>query len=152
MPTDDVRADRTTVEALEADPHRRYDPLRDEWVLVSAGRTRRPWLGRRERPPATNVLEYDPACYLCPGNRRANGEVNPDYESTFVFTNDFAALRPDVAPRSIEDRLLVAETEAGTCRVICFARRHDLTLAAMAASDVRRVIDVWAAQTEELGA
>jgi UDPglucose--hexose-1-phosphate uridylyltransferase len=133
------------------DPHRRYNPLLDEWVLVSAERTRRPWLGRRERPASGEAPEYDPTCYLCPGNRRANGEVNPDYGSTFVFTNDFAALRPDAPARTIDVGLLRAEVEPGTCRVICFARRHDVTLAAMAPSDVRQVVDVWAAQTAELG-
>ena len=139
------------VGSLAHDPHRRYNPLLDEWVLVSAERTRRPWQGRRERPASGDAPEYDPTCYLCPGNRRANGDVNPDYESTFVFTNDFAALRPDAAPGAVEDGLLRAEVEPGTCRVLCFARRHDLTLAAMARPDVRRVVDVWAAQTAELG-
>jgi UDPglucose--hexose-1-phosphate uridylyltransferase len=137
--------------AIAREPHRRYNPLRDEWVLVSAGRTRRPWLGRRERPPSGQVLEYDPTCYLCPGNRRANGDVNPDYESTFVFTNDFAALRPDARPGSLDMGLLRAEVEPGTCRVICFARRHDLTLSAMDPPAVRRVVDLWASQTAELG-
>lgn len=153
MPTDDADGFATrSLADLDTEPHRRYNPLLDEWVLVSAGRTQRPWLGRRERPAASESVAYDPTCYLCPGNRRVNGEVNPDYESTFVFTNDFAALRPDVAPVTIEDGLLRAETEPGTCRVICFARRHDLTLAAMDQPEVRRVVDLWADQTTELGA
>ena len=135
-----------------ADPHRRYNPLADEWVLVSAGRTGRPWQGSREltanevRPP------YDPACYLCPGNGRADGSTNPDYEGTYVFTNDFAALRPDSAIGRFEDGLLVAEGEQGTCRVVCFSPRHDLTLAQMSPAEVGRVIDLWADQTAELGA
>ena len=154
MRTEDVRAsapDVRSVEALAGDPHRRYNALLDEWVLVSAGRTRRPWQGRRERPPSTAAPAYDPTCYLCPGNVRANGQVNPDYAETFVFTNDFAALRPDVEARRFHDGLLTAEVEPGTCRVLCFARRHDLTLAAMPQDDVRRVVDVWADQTAELG-
>jgi UDPglucose--hexose-1-phosphate uridylyltransferase len=136
---------------LARHPHRRYNPLLDEWILVSAGRTRRPWQGREEEPPPEDVPAYDPTCYLCPGNRRANGEANPDYESTFVFTNDFAALRPTSSDERIERDLLRAEGEAGTCRVICFSRRHDLTLAGMDPASVREVIDVWAEQTEELG-
>jgi UDPglucose--hexose-1-phosphate uridylyltransferase len=145
-------ASAVQLDVLAREPHRRYNPLLDEWVLVSAERTRRPWQGRRERAPGGgDVLAYDPTCYLCPGNRRANGEINPDYGETFVFTNDFAALRPDARALVVEDGLLRAEAEPGTCRVICFARRHDLTLAAMGSPDVRRVIDLWADQTAELG-
>jgi UDPglucose--hexose-1-phosphate uridylyltransferase len=138
--------------ALFADPHRRYDPLRDEWVLVSPGRTNRPWQGGEEEPQVERRPEYDPSCYLCPGNTRANGERNPDYETTFVFTNDFAALRPTTSDATLEDGLLRAEGEQGTCRVICFSPRHDLTLAGMATPDVRRVVDMWAEQSTELGA
>ena len=133
-------------------PHRRYNPLTDEWVLTSAERTRRPWQGRQEPPASGAVPTYDPACYLCPGNRRAGGEQNPDYSETFVFTNDFAALHPDSRDLELGDGLLRAAVERGTCRVLCFSRRHDLTLAAMAQPDVRRVVDLWADQTAELGA
>ncbi len=112
-------------------PHRRYDPLRDEWLLVSAARTQRPWQGKQEAPGAATALEYDPTCYLCPRNTRANGEVNADYEQTYVFTNDFAALRPDSPDQRLAHGLLRAEVETGTCRVLCFSRRHDFTLAGM---------------------
>ena len=136
---------------LLADPHRRFNPLVDEWVLVSAGRTGRPWQGSVERPPVDERPAYDPACYLCPGNTRADGSTNPDYPTTFVFTNDFAALHPDSPTVRVEAGLLVAEGEAGTCRVVCFAPRHDLTLSLMAPADVRRVVDLWSEQTAELG-
>jgi UDPglucose--hexose-1-phosphate uridylyltransferase len=133
-------------------PHRRYDPLSDQWVLVSAGRTQRPWLGRREaRAAAETRPAYDPGCYLCPGNTRANGERNPDYGSTFVFTNDFAALRPDVPDEHLADGLLLADAAPGTCRVVCFSPRHDLTLTDMPPAAVREVVDLWAAQSDELG-
>lgn len=134
-----------------ANPHRRYNPLVDEWVLVSTERTRRPWLGRQDPAPRPLDVAYDPTCYLCPTNTRANGLVNPAYERTFVFTNDFAALRPDVSAERIDDGLLRAEGEPGTCRVLCFSPRHDVTLALMSPPDVRTVIDVWADQTAELG-
>jgi UDPglucose--hexose-1-phosphate uridylyltransferase len=137
--------------ALPLQPHRRYDPLADEWVLVSAERTQRPWLGHTEPVPATELPAYDPACYLCPGNARASGERNPAYGSTFVFTNDFAALRPDASADRLESGLLLAEGEPGTSRVVCFSPRHDLSLGAMAPSDVRRVVDLWADQSAELG-
>jgi UDPglucose--hexose-1-phosphate uridylyltransferase len=142
---------RALPEALAHDPHRRYNPLLDEWVLVSAGRTRRPWLGAEEADATAERPPYEPACYLCPGNTRANGAVNPRYASTFVFVNDFSALRGDTTTDTFADGLLRAEGERGECRVVCFSPRHDLSLAAMSAGEVRRVIDLWADQTEELG-
>ncbi len=139
--------------ALPTAPHRRYDPLTDQWVLVSAGRTQRPWLGRKERQGSADQRpSYDPGCYLCPGNTRANGRHNPAYRSTFVFTNDFAALRPDAGHERLDDGLLRAETQPGTCRVVCFSPRHDVTLTQMPLGGVREVIDLWADQTTELGA
>ncbi|MFL5778767.1 MAG: UDP-glucose--hexose-1-phosphate uridylyltransferase [Chloroflexota bacterium] len=140
------------LDRLSAGPHRRFNPLRDEWVLVSAERTRRPWLGQEEPPPVEVLPAYDPTCYLCPGNARANGERNPDYEATFAFTNDFAALQPGLPGGVMSDGLFRVEAESGTCRVICFSRRHDLTLARMSGSEVRRVIDLWADETTELAA
>ena len=136
---------------LAGDPHRRYDPLDDSWVLVSAGRTKRPWQGATEPEPVEARPRYDPACYLCPGNTRANGETNPAYEQTFVFVNDFSALRPTTTEETWEDGLLRAEGERGECRVIVFSPRHDLTLGAMGIGEVRQVVDLWAEQTTELG-
>ena len=118
---------------LAHDPHRRYDPLNDEWVLVSAGRTLRPWLGAEEPEVAHERPSYLPDCYLCPGNVRANGGRNPSYTTTFVFDNDFAALRTDTSEIAVEDGLLRAEGERGVCRVVCFSPRHDLTLGRHAA-------------------
>jgi UDPglucose--hexose-1-phosphate uridylyltransferase len=132
-------------------PHRRYNPLTDEWVLVSAERTKRPWLGDQLTPVREERPAYDPDCYLCPGNGRAGGATNPGYDGTFVFTNDFAALRPDTGTDCFEDGLLVAEGERGTCRVICFTPRHDLTMARLDPATIRDVIDVWADQSAELG-
>jgi UDPglucose--hexose-1-phosphate uridylyltransferase len=137
--------------SLPQGPHRRHNPLLDEWVLVSAGRTRRPWLGQREEVEEVALPAYDPDCYLCPGNRRASGDQNPHYERTFVFTNDFAALVPDVPPQRVEDGLLIAESQAGTCRVLCFSPRHDLTLTRMDPEELRAVVDMWATQTADLG-
>jgi UDPglucose--hexose-1-phosphate uridylyltransferase len=134
--------------------HRRYHALRREWVLVSPHRTQRPWQGQTEdtAPPAT--LAYDPTCYLCPGNARAGGAQTPQYASTYVFENDYAALKPDLpaASADIGDAgLFRAEVERGVCRVLCFSPRHDLTLAKMEVADIRLVVDEWARQTEELG-
>jgi UDPglucose--hexose-1-phosphate uridylyltransferase len=133
--------------------HRRLNPLTGEWVLVSPHRTERPWQGQTERPARPAAVAHDPDCYLCPGNRRAHGAVNPDYPHTFVFDNDFAALRPDAGDAAIDQGgLIVAQAESGICRVICFSPRHDLTLARMAVSDIERVVRVWAEQYRALGA
>ncbi len=133
--------------------HRRFNLLTGEWVLVSPHRTKRPWQGQVEKLPPETRPAYDPTCYLCPGNSRAGGVTNPQYESTFVFDNDFAALLPDeVAPaEGPRSDLLRAEPTRGICRVICFSPRHDLTLAEMERADLRKVVDAWAQQTEELG-
>jgi UDPglucose--hexose-1-phosphate uridylyltransferase len=136
---------------LQEVPHRRFNPLTREWVLVSPHRTKRPWLGKVEKPAATNLPAYDPTCYLCPGNERAGGVKNPKYTRTFVFDNDFASLLPDVPSFEIEESgLLEARSERGICRVVCFSPRHDLTLPRMSVADICEVIDVWTAEFRRL--
>ncbi|MEY4760146.1 MAG: hypothetical protein RLZZ200_2 [Pseudomonadota bacterium] len=138
---------------LQAKVHRRRNPLSGHWVLVSPHRTSRPWQGQTEAITKPATLHHDPDCYLCPGNARAGGHRNPQYDCTFVFDNDFAALQPGVEAATIrEEGLLEAHTEAGLCRVICHSPRHDLTLGEMEAVQIRGVIDTWAAQTRELAA
>jgi UDPglucose--hexose-1-phosphate uridylyltransferase len=138
----------------QQNPHRRFNPLKREWVLVSPNRTQRPWQGQTESKVAEVALRYDPNCYLCPGNLRAGGVRTDKYTSTYVFQNDFAALKLD-SPQFSDDEdkkgLLVAEGESGVCRVICFSPRHDLTLAKMSVAEIRAVVDVWAKQYAELG-
>lgn len=136
---------------LQKIPHRRFNPLIREWVLVSPHRTQRPWQGKTEKGAPLNAPRYDPTCYLCPGNERARGARNPAYESTFVFDNDYAALLPDV-PRveSDEAGLLVAESEPGICRVVCFSPRHDLTIPRMSVKEIERVVELWTSQFQEL--
>lgn len=137
-------------------PHRRFNPLTREWVLVSPHRAKRPWLGQIEKTPAQDLPAYDPTCYLCPGNERAGGVRNPDYASTFAFDNDFAALLPD-SPRSVEgftndNPLFAVDATPGRCRVICFSPRHDLTLPELPQSQIEAVLAEWAEQTRQLGA
>jgi UDPglucose--hexose-1-phosphate uridylyltransferase len=128
-------------------PHRRRNALTGEWVLVSPQRTLRPWLGAVEKSVPATVPPYDPTCYLCPGNARAGDVRNPPYTGTFVFTNDFAALVPAGGRVKTVDRgLLTAQIEPGTCRVVCFSPRHDLTLPRLPVGEVERVIETW---TEE---
>lgn len=132
-------------------PHRRFNPLTREWVLVSPQRTARPWLGQVEKTQAAEIPSYDPTCPLCPGNKRATGAVNEAYKSTYVFTNDFPALTLDAQVSPAQDNsLMKAEPEKGTCRVICFSPRHDLTLPDMSLSEVSKVIETWTSQTEDL--
>ncbi|PIE29221.1 galactose-1-phosphate uridylyltransferase [candidate division KSB3 bacterium] len=135
-------------------PHRRYNALSGEWILVSPHRTKRPWQGKQEAASAEQRPQYDPGCYLCPGNTRAGGHNNPEYDSTFVFTNDFAALLSDTPPRAEgmpEHPLIQTQPQQGTCRVICFSPRHDLTLPEMTVESIRKVVDLWADQTRDLG-
>ena len=136
---------------LSDQAHRRQNPLTGEWVQVSPHRTMRPWHGQVERFGTDDRPAYDPSCYLCPGNERAGGARNPQYETTYVFTNDFAALLPDTPAAQSGHPLLRYESSKGTCRVICFSPRHNLTLAEMPPVDIRRVVDAWAQQVAELG-
>ncbi|MFC1996490.1 UDP-glucose--hexose-1-phosphate uridylyltransferase [Chloroflexota bacterium] len=133
-------------------PHRRYNPLTGEWVLVSPHRTKRPWQGQVEKLPPDNRPRYDPHCYLCPGNERAGGAKNPQFEHTFIFTNDFAAMLPDTPSSDVVDQHPIFQSNAvrGTSRVMCFSPRHDLTLPEMELQDIRCVVDTWAEQIIEL--
>lgn len=139
---------------LTEDPHRRLNPLTNEWVLVSPHRTARPWQGEVAQPSKSAEPAYDASCYLCPGNARAGGVHNPKYSSTFVFDNDFAALKLQTARDRIDvdgKGLLVAEAEPGVCRVICFSPRHDFTLATMSVDEIRPVVNTWIEQFRGLG-
>lgn len=139
------------LEPLEQ-PHRRRNLLTGEYVLVSPQRSRRPWQGAQETPATASLPAYDPQCYLCPGNERAGGRRNPEYERTFVFRNDFPALLPEAEIGDVDgDPLLQREAVRGDCQVLCFSPRHDVTLAGMALTELRHVIDVQAQLLAELG-
>ena len=135
-------------------PHRRYNPLTGEWVLVSPQRTSRPWLGQMEKSPAASLPAYDPACYLCPRNERAGGVHNPNYTGTFIFDNDFPALQPDPLEAVFESdhELFTAVPERGLCRVVCFSPRHDLTLPELDLPAIEAVISTWADQCGQMEA
>lgn len=152
-------------------PHRRFNPLTGEWVLVSPQRTKRPWLGQVESGPQENLPDYDPDCYLCPGNKRSNNQRNPNYSATYVFDNDFPALLPGGEPDDstsqpgeilVTDQpkqvsggdnhaeLYLAERERGICRVVCFSPRHNATLPDLPNPEIELVVNTWIEQTLDL--
>jgi UDPglucose--hexose-1-phosphate uridylyltransferase len=136
---------------LKEQPHRRYNILTGEWILVSPHRTKRPWQGKVESVPADERPSFDPGCYLCPGNKRADGSVNPEYKNSFVFINDYAALIPGTPKKTMDvDGLLHAESESGTCRVISFTPDHSLTLPLLTVEAIEKVIEVWQQEFKQL--
>jgi UDPglucose--hexose-1-phosphate uridylyltransferase len=136
---------------LAEKPHRRFNPLTREWVLVSPQRTQRPWQGKVEKKSESAGLRYDPTCYLCPGNARFGGVRNPDYKTTFAFDNDFPALLPELQERPAQpNELLVGEPVVGRCRVVCFSPRHDLTIARMSQEELSGVVDAWTEEMQSL--
>ncbi len=136
----------------EKNPHRRLNILTGEWVLVSPQRTKRPWQGQKEEIHQEELPQYDPDCYLCPGNTRAGGKKNPHYKSTFSFVNDFSALLPDTPSWEYrEGGLLNSKAERGICKVICFSPRHDLTLSRMERGAIANVIETWRDEYHTLG-
>src|SRR5215471_6531994 len=139
---------------MDSRPHRRFNPLNGQWVLVSPQRTQRPWQGRNEAPAGATRPAHDPGCYLCAGNKRAGGQVNPAYAGTFVFDNDFPALTAadtGIASALHDGPLLRSEGVSGLCRVVCFSPRHDLTLAEMTPAEIAGVIDTFADEIAALG-
>lgn len=131
--------------------HKRFNILTGEWVLVSPHRAKRPWQGQNEAVNNEKRPTHDDKCYLCAGNTRINGEVNPKYEDVFIFTNDFAALQSDSPTFSVNDGLLVAESETGICKVICFSPDHSKSLADMSPDEIQKVVYAWQEQYKELG-
>jgi UDPglucose--hexose-1-phosphate uridylyltransferase len=138
---------------ISEDPHRRYNPLINEWVLVSPHRSKRPWQGQNEAVTTDNLPEYDPTCYLCPGNIRANGEVNPGYENAFVFENDFAALKQEeiLFEEEIKETFFKVQPERGISRVVCFSPKHNLTLPEMPLEAIENIIRTWQKEYTDLG-
>jgi len=133
---------------ISLSPHRRFNPLKNEWVLVSPQRNLRPWQGKSETPNTVEKPPHDTSCYLCAGNKRIGGAANPEYRGTYVFPNDFPALLPDgIGPASTDNPLFVSTPVRGTAKVICFSERHDLTMARLPVAGIRDVVETWIEQT-----
>ncbi|MHA6280300.1 UDP-glucose--hexose-1-phosphate uridylyltransferase [Salinimicrobium sp. CAU 1759] len=137
-------------EDFNTHPHRRYNILTGEWILVSPHRTKRPWQGRLEKVVREERPSYEPDCFLCPGNLRASGDKNPNYKDPYTFVNDFSALLPEGLQEEFNDGLLKASSETGICRVVCFSPDHSLTLPVMETGDIVKVIQKWKQEYEDL--
>ncbi len=138
---------------METSSHKRYNPLLDEWILVSPHRRQRPWQGQQEQLHGEALPQFDPSCYLCPGVTRASGEQNPEYESTYIFTNDFSALLPaDKAMEEFDTPLFKKKAEGGICKVVCFSPRHDLTIARMETGEIENIVAAWQKEYQHLEA
>ena len=137
---------------LNEHSHRRLNVLTGEWIQVSPHRSKRPWQGKIEKQETEERPKYAADCYLCPGNARANGTRNPKYEGAFVFQNDFAALQDDIEAQQLADNLLVAKSERGLCKVVCFSPQHNLTLPQMSLEAIKNVVVLWKNEYKTLGA
>ena len=131
-------------------PHRRQNALTGDWVLVSPRRTMRPWQGEKHYPESGNIPSYDPECYLCPGNNRASGNQNPDYNGPYIFQNDFPSLLPETEFIEKETPLFKSQSVSGNCRVLCFSERHDLSLPELELSSIEKVVQFWVDEYKEL--
>ncbi len=137
---------------IDKHPHRRYNPLTNEWILVSPQRNNRPWQGQVESTQENSLPDYDKDCYLCPTNTRANGEGNPDYKDSYVFDNDFPALLQEhIEYNDANDFLFQIQPETGINRVVCFSPKHNITLAEMEVSEIEKVVEVWKSEYINLG-
>ncbi len=133
-------------------PHRRYNILTGEWILVSPHRTKRPWQGKVESLPNPQRPSYDPTCYLCPGNRRAGEHLNPNYQGAYSFVNDFAAILTEGSIETWQNGLLQAKGEIGVCKVVCFSHDHSLTMPQLSEENLVQVIELWQEEYQKLGA
>ncbi|MFC1494285.1 galactose-1-phosphate uridylyltransferase [Thermodesulfobacteriota bacterium] len=130
----------------------RWHPLREEWIIVAAHRQNRPWIGETIGKNSKQVPEYDPGCFLCPGNKRVSGLQNPEYKQTFVFDNDHACVSWD-APEVEEagEGIYKRKPARGVARVICYSPRHDLTLTELEPDEIVVLLKEWQRQYIELG-
>lgn len=152
MPDDEDKGAMTNGAAFDPaeHPHQRYDPLSGRWCLVSPHRAKRPWQGQNDEPDTTQRLSYDPQCYLCPGNERASGHANDDYDACYVFDNDFPALLNDSPASAATDTLFQISSARGTTRVICYSPDHSKSMAELNVNEICGVIETWCDQSAEL--
>ena len=129
---------------------RRWHPLLQEWVILAATTSGRPWSGDKVKDEQGDKPEHDPSCYLCPGVKRASGNVNPDYKKPFAFTNDFPSFSLDAPDAQRNDPFEITEPVHGTCRVVCFTPRHNLTMAELPYDEILDIIRLWKEEYQNL--
>lgn len=130
----------------------RWHPLREEWVIIAAHRQSRPWIGQTVGGSTSQPPVYVSDCYLCPGNPRVSGHKNPAYTGVYVFDNDHPCAGPDAPTELVTPPPPYRNRPAtGQARVICYSPRHDLTMAQMSAAEIGGVVEMWQAQTFDLG-
>jgi UDPglucose--hexose-1-phosphate uridylyltransferase len=128
----------------------RWHPLREEWVIIAAHRQDRPWSGETVASQVNPIPDYDPDCYLCPGNERVSGKTNPDYDQVFVFDNDHPSVALDApvnTPVALPNR---SRPATGISRVVCYSPQHNVTLAELGSAEIENLMQTWQQQYEEL--
>lgn len=110
--------------------HRRWHPLRREWVVYSAHRQSRTY-----KPPVTD-------CPFCPGAE--DGELPFEDFSIAVFDNRFSSLQKEAPkPEPIPGLDLAVDAATGNCEVIVYSSDHKASMASLSLERRELLVRVW---------